>query len=76
MKEKEKVLSIEQIEEDLLSMSNMFRGTGNDLIKDLIFDDIKYALLYHGVSGLCEVITYTIQNVKDYKQVTTEQCSV
>lgn len=67
MKEKEKVLSIEQIEEDLLIMSNMLRDTGNDLIKDLIFDDIKYALLYHGVNGLCDVITYVIQNVKSYK---------
>ena len=67
MNEKEKVLSIEQIEEDLLVMSNMFRDTGNDLIKDLIFDDIKYALLYHGVNGLCGVITYVIQNVKEYK---------
>ena len=67
MKEKEKVLSIEQIEEDLLIMSNMFRGTGSDSIKDLIFDDIKYALLYHGVTGLCTVITYVIQNVKSYK---------
>ena len=64
---KEKVLSIEQIEEDLLIMSNMFRGTGNDMIKGLIFDDIKYALLYHGVNGLCDVITYVIQNVKSYK---------
>ena len=76
MKEKEKVLSIEQIEEDLLIMSNMFRDTGSDVLKDLIFDDIKYALLYHGVKGLCEVITYVVQNVKDYNQVTPEQCSV
>ena len=76
MKEKEKVLSIEQIEEDLLIMSNMFRGTGSDSIKDLIFDDIKYALLYHGVTGLCTVITYVIQNVKSYKQVTSEHSSV
>ena len=76
MKEKEKVLSIEEIEEDLLIMSNMFRDTGSDVLKDLIFDDIKYALLYHGVKGLCEVITYVVQNVKDYNQVTPEQCSV
>lgn len=67
MKQKEKVVSIEQIEEDLLIMSNMFRDTGNDLIKYLIFYDIKYALLYHGVTGLCDVITYVIQNVKSYK---------
>ena len=67
MENNEKVLSLEQIEEDLLIMSNMFRGTGNDLIKALIFDDIKYALLYHGVNGLCDVITYVIQNVKDCK---------
>lgn len=67
MKQKEKVVSIEQIEEDLLIMSNMFRDTGKDLIKDLIFDDIKYALLYHGVTGLCDVITYVIQNVKSDK---------
>ena len=66
MKEKEKVLSIEQIEEDLLIMSNMFRDTGSDVLKDLIFDDIKYALFYHGVKVLCEVITYVVQNVKDY----------
>ena len=66
MKEKEKVLSIEEIEEDLLIMSNMFRDTGSVVLKDLIFDDIKYALLYHGVKGLCEVITYVVQNVKDY----------
>ena len=57
-------------------MSNMFRDTGSDVLKDLIFDDIKYALLYHGVKGLCEVITYVVQNVKDYNQVTPEQCSV
>ena len=76
MKEKETVLSIEQIEEDLLIMSNMFRTTGNDMIKPLIFDDIKYALMYHGVNGLCELITYVIRNVQDYKQVTPEQRSV
>ena len=63
MTDKEKLLSIEQIEEDLLIMSNMFRKTGNDMIKPLIFDDIKYALLYQGVNGLCEVITYVIRNV-------------
>ena len=63
MKDKENLLSIEQIQEDLLIMSNMFRKTGNDMIKPLIFDDIKYALLYHGVIGLCEVITYVIRNV-------------
>ena len=76
MTDKENLLSIEQIQEDLLIMSNMFRKTGNDMIKPLIFDDIKYALLYHGVKGLCEVIIYAIQNVKDYKSVTTEQRSV
>ena len=76
MTDKENLLSIEEIEEDLLIMSNMFRDTGSDVLKDLIFDDIKYALLYHGVKGLCEVIIYVIQNVKDYKQVTTEQRSV
>ena len=76
MTDKENLLSIEQIQEDLLIMSNMFRKTGNDMIKPLIFDDIKYALLYHGVNGLCEVITYVIRNVQDYKQVTTERSSV
>ena len=66
MKEKEKVLSIEQIEEDLLIMSNMFRDTGSDALKDLIMEDINTALWYHGVKGLSEVITYVILNVKDY----------
>ena len=65
MKEKEKVLSIEQIEEDLLIMSNMFRDTGSDALKDLIMEDINTALWYHGVKGLSEVITYVVQNVKD-----------
>ena len=63
MTDKENLLSIEQIEEDLLIMSNMFRKTGNDMIKPLIFDDIKYALLYHRVNSSCEVITYVIRNV-------------
>ena len=76
MTDKENLLSIEQIQEDLLIMCNMFRKTGHDMIKPLIFDDIKYALLYHRVNGLCEVITYVIRNVQDYKQVTTEQRSV
>lgn len=63
---KEKVLSIEDIEKDLLLLSNMYRESGDEEFKQFIMEDINTALWYHGVMGVSEVITYVIQNVKDY----------
>ena len=63
---KAKVKTIDQLKEDLLIVSNLSRKAGDDELKDLIIEDINTALWYHGVKGLSEVITYVIQNVKDY----------
>ena len=61
-----KVLSIEDLEKDLLLLSNMYRESGDEEFKEFIMEDINTALWYHGVKGLSEVITYVIQNVRDY----------
>ena len=62
-----KPLSIEQIETDLLVLSNMLRESCDDNLKELIMEDINTALWWHGLNGLHEVFIYVIQNVKDYK---------
>ena len=59
-----KPLSIEQIESDLLLLSNMYRESGDEEFKEFILEDINTALWYHGVKGLSEVITYVIHNVR------------
>ena len=59
-----KVITIDQLKEDLLVLSNLSRKTGDYDLKDLITEDINTALWYHGVKGLSEVITYVIQNVR------------
>ena len=61
-----KPLSIEQIESDLLVLSNMFRESCDDHFKEFIMEDINTALWWHGVKGLHEVLLYVIQNVRDY----------
>ena len=63
---KAKVKTIDQLKEDLLIVCNLSRKAGDDELKDLIIEDINTALWYHGVKGLSEVITYVIQNLKDY----------
>ena len=62
----DKVLSLEQIETDLLVLSNMFRESGDENFKEFIMEDINKALWWHGVKGVSEVLLYVIQNVKDY----------
>ena len=57
---------LEGEKEDLLIVCNLSRKAGDDELKDLIIEDINTALWYHGVKGLSEVITYVIQNLKDY----------
>ena len=61
-----KPLSIEQIETDLLVLSNMFRESGDEHFKEFIMEDINTALWWHGIKGLHEVLLYVIQNVRGY----------
>ena len=61
-----KPLSIEQIESDLLVLSNMLRESGDEHFKEFIMEDINTALWWYGVKGLHEVLLYVIQNVRDY----------
>lgn len=61
---KASVITIGQLKEDLLVLSNLSRRAGDDELNDLIIEDINTALYYYGVKGLSEVITYVIQNVK------------
>ena len=61
-----KPLSVEQIETDLLVLSNMFREYGDEDLKEFIMEDINTALWWHGVKGLHEVLLYVIQNVRGY----------
>ena len=61
-----KPLSIDQIETDLLVLSNMFREYGDEDLKEFIMEDINTALWWHGVKGLHEVLLYVIQNVRGY----------
>ena len=61
-----KPLSIEQIESDLLVLSNMLRESGDEHFKEFIMEDINTALWWHGVKGLHEVLLYVIQNVRNY----------
>ena len=63
---KSKAITIDQLKEDLVVLSNLSRIDGDDELKDLIIEDINTALYYYGVKGLSEVITYVIHNVKDY----------
>ena len=61
-----KPLSIDQIESDLLVLSNMFRESGDEHFKEFIMEDINTALWWHGVKGLHEVLLYVIKNVREY----------
>ena len=63
---KVKGITIDQLKEDLLVLSNLSRKAGDYELKDLITEDINSVLWYHGVKGLSEVITYVIQNVRQY----------
>ena len=61
-----KPLSIEQIETNLLVLSNMLRESCDEHFKEFILEDINTTLWWLGVKGLSEVLLYVIQNVNDY----------